>query len=245
MMLLTFSPGLLLMILLLLVLMVVSVRAGKLTTAASLVGGVTGFLVWAGGGYAGIIMLATFFVLGTLATSWKKKQKAALHPQGLHPQKRNAGQVLANGGVAGLMGLLILVDKERALWYHTMLAASLASATADTLSSELGMVYGRNTFNILSFKKEPAGLDGVISLEGTLIGALGALVIASIAAAMSDQAGDITWYILIAGIGGNLTDSILGAALERKGFVNNNWVNFLNTAIAALLALLLLVIDPI
>ena len=37
----------------------------------------------------------------------------------------------------------------------------------------------------------------------------------------------------------------MGAALERKGLIGNNVVNFLNTAVAALLGWLLLVIDPI
>jgi uncharacterized membrane protein len=43
----------------------------------------------------------------------------------------------------------------------------------------------------------------------------------------------------VAGIFGNLCDSILGASLERKQFIGNNTVNFLNTLFAAIFALLM------
>jgi uncharacterized membrane protein len=45
-------------------------------------------------------------------------------------------------------------------------------------------------------------------------------------------------WIIIAGTAGNLSDSVLGALLERKNIIGNNAVNFLNTFIAALVALL-------
>ena len=217
---------------------VVSVRAKKLTVAAGFTAALVGLLVFAGAGYTGILLLGSFFLLGTLATAHRKELKAKLHPEGHHPEARNAGQVLANGGTAALMALLALIDPSRAETYAIMLAASLAAATSDTLSSELGMVYGRNSYNILTFKKEPRGLDGVVSLEGTLLGAAGALLIALIYSAMAGF-GSATFFIAIAGLAGNLADSVLGAALERKHFIGNNAVNFLNTLFGALVALLL------
>jgi uncharacterized membrane protein len=42
--------------------------------------------------------------------------------------------------------------------------------------------------------------------------------------------------IILAGTMGNLSDSILGALLERKQLLTNNGVNSLNTFIAALFA---------
>jgi uncharacterized membrane protein len=43
----------------------------------------------------------------------------------------------------------------------------------------------------------------------------------------------------MAGFLGNLADSFLGAALQRRGILNNDWVNFLNTLIAAVSMILL------
>jgi uncharacterized membrane protein len=49
-------------------------------------------------------------------------------------------------GVAALLGLLIWLFPKSPI-ISIMIAASLASATADTLSSELGNAYGTNFFS--------------------------------------------------------------------------------------------------
>lgn len=193
-----------------------------------------GFLVALGAGPGGLLLLAIFFVLGVKATSHKKHLKMV--PGAAHPERRNAGQVFANGGVAAITALLAELDPAREDLYFVMLAASLASATADTLSSELGMVYGRRFFNIITLRKEPKGLDGVVSLEGTLLGAAGALVIA-VAFAFFTYRGMNVLFVFIAGITGNLADSVLGATLERRHYIGNDAVNFLNTLLAALVAM--------
>jgi uncharacterized protein (TIGR00297 family) len=201
----------------------------KLTPAAALTGGIIGALVYAGSSYTGLLLLALFFILGTAATSWKKKEKSRIKGNAAHQPTRNAGQVIANGGVAAILGALAaLIPAYRSL-FSLLLAASLSSATADTLSSELGMIYGRRHFNILTGKQDTRGLDGVISLEGLLIGLAGSAVIAI-------AYGRSFFIILLAGLIGNLADSFLGATLERKGVLSNDAVNFLNTAIAALAA---------
>jgi uncharacterized protein (TIGR00297 family) len=210
------------------------VKAGKLTLLAAEMATLVGFLIALGAGPGGLLLLAIFFVLGVKATSHKKHLKMV--PGAAHPERRNAGQVFANGGVAAIAALLAELDPAREDLYFVMLAASLASATADTLSSELGMLYGRRFFNIITLKKEPKGLDGVISLEGTLLGAAGALVIA-VAFAFFTYRGMNVLFVFIAGIIGNLADSVLGATLERRRYIGNDAVNFLNTLLAALVAM--------
>jgi uncharacterized protein (TIGR00297 family) len=218
--------------------MVASVKSGKLTVAASITGGVTGLVLFMATGFAGLIMMATFFMLGTLTTSWKLSVKQSLGLAETDKGRRVAGQVIANAGVAGLLALLIIMFPMYANVFIVMIAASFASATADTLSSELGNVYGRKFYNVITFKKDTRGENGVVSLEGTTIGIIGSAIIAIIYAFTYSFNVNVVW-IIVAGTIGNLSDSILGATLERKYILNNNAVNFSNTAIAAIAAFML------
>jgi len=222
-------------VLLLIAIVVASIVSKKLTIGGAFTGAVMAILIYLGFGYTGVSMLATFFILGTAATIWKKKEKAAVKVQHDQSTRRDAGQVFANGGVAGLMGALSYFFPNESYLFNLMMAASLSSAMADTLSSELGMVYGRRFYNIISWKKDAKGLDGVISLEGTLIGVIGSAIIALIYV-MGVGWDSSFWIIILAGTIGNLSDSVLGALLERKHLLTNNGVNFLNTFIAAVFA---------
>ncbi len=212
-----------------------SVWKRKLTSLAAAGAVVVGLGVYVGCGYTGLAMLAVFFALATLATAHRRTLKAQLTAKPKHQERRKLGQVMANGGVPAALGVLSCLFPAHSPMFNLMLAGAVASATADTLSSELGMVYGRNTFNILTGKREPAGLDGVISIEGTLLGLAGAVVIALIY--MTTVGSNIQVIVVIlAGVIGNLADSVIGAAWERKRYLGNDAVNILNTLIAALAA---------
>ena len=215
-----------------------SVLSRKLTISASLAGGVIACLIFIGAGYIGVVMLATFFILGSAATVWKLglKQRSGFAEK--NKGRRTTAQVLANGGVAAITGFVIWRYPAQKNLFLVMMAASLASAIADTLSSELGTVYGRKFYNIITLKKDTRGLDGVISIEGIIIGIIGSALIAVIYALGFGWNKNFLW-IIIAGTVGNISDSVLGATLERRNLLHNDTVNFLNTLIAAITALLL------
>ena len=212
-----------------------SVRAGKLTAAAAATGGALGALIYLGSGFAGLAQLALFFGLGTAAAGWRVADKRRLGLAEENKGRRTAGQVLANAGVAGGLGLLAWQLPAFAPLAGLMLAGSFAAATADTLASELGNVYGRRYYNILTMKPDTRGLNGVISLEGTALGLAGTAVLAA-AYCLGFGWGPAFGWLLVAGTAGNLMDSVLGATLERRGVLGNNAVNFLNTLTGALVA---------
>ncbi|GAA4027677.1 DUF92 domain-containing protein [Hymenobacter glaciei] len=215
--------------------MVCSVRAGKLSTAAAATGGALGLLIYLGSGFTGLVLLGLFFAMGTAASSWRMADKRR---QGLAEEnrgRRTTGQVLANAGIAGLLGLLTWQLPNHAPLARLMLAGSFAAATADTLASELGNVYGSRYYNILTLRPDTRGLNGVVSLEGTLLGLAGTAVLAA-AYCTGFGWGPAFGWLLIAGTAGNLVDSILGATLERSGVLRNNAVNFINTLTGALVA---------
>jgi len=214
-----------------------SVIAKKLTVAAALTGGVVAYLVFTGAGFTGIAMMTSFFILGSAATSWQQNKKQAFATAEEHKGGRTTGQVLANAGMPAVISILVLFYPRYSHLFTLMMAAGFASATADTLSSELGTVYGNRFFNVISLKPDQRGLDGVISAEGTLIGIAGSCIIALIYGIGFGWGLNLIW-IVIAGTAGNLSDSVFGALLERKGIIGNNAVNFLNTFIAALVMLL-------
>ena len=212
-----------------------SIGKEKLTLAGGLTGGLIACGIYLGAGFTGIAMLGTFFILGTLATSLGMKTKHMLGVAEHDKGRRTAGQVIANGGIAGILGLLAWIYPHQSNILAVMMAASLSSATADTLSSELGTVYGKRFYNILTLCKDKRGANGVISAEGTLAGIAGSFIIAAVYS-IGFTFSSFIWIVL-AGTLGNFADSLLGATLERKGYIGNNTVNLLNTLTAAILAL--------
>ncbi|MGI4022188.1 MAG: DUF92 domain-containing protein [Janthinobacterium lividum] len=218
-----------------------SVKAKKLTLPAALTAALLGVCLYIGAGYYGISMAAVLFFLSALATANKMAVKEALNVAEKNKGQRTTVQVLANVGTAGLMGLLCFFYPAKVDLFRLMMAASLASAAADTISSEMGTVSGKRFYNIITFRKDQQGLDGVISLEGTLFGLAASIIIAVVYVFSFGWKTDF-WRIILAGTIGNLADSVLGATLERKHYLGNNAINFLNTLIAAVTAMLLYLI---
>jgi len=208
------------------------VRKKKLTSGATIVAAAMGCIIFLGTGFTGIVMIGLFFLLGTLATSFKLNVKEKLDAAEINKGRRTAGQVMANGGVAAIAGILASYFTTQVELFALMMAGALAAATADTLSSELGTLYGKQFYNILNFKKDTRGENGVVSLEGTLIGMAGSAIIATVFSIGYGWDDRFCW-IIIAGTTGNFADSFLGATLERKQILKNDAVNFINTLAGA------------
>jgi uncharacterized protein (TIGR00297 family) len=93
---------------------------------------------------------------------------------------------------------------------------------------------------VTNFKPVPAGLDGGVSLVGTLAG-IGASVLAvGVGYSLGLCRPGTAIVAFVAAGAGNLADSYLGATIERCGLVGNAIVNFAGTSFAGGLALGLL-----
>ena len=209
--------------------------SNKITLSGALAGGIIAWLIFMGGSWACLSLLFVFFFAGSFVSSWKYQQKEYLKLAQENQGKRSAIHALANGGFAGLCGLFSMYFYAKADMFNLMLASSLAVACSDTFSSELGNIYGKKYFNMLTLKIEMRGLDGVISKEGTLWGLAGSFLIAATYTLFIHSMLDF-YIIFFSGIVGNLFDSLLGATLQRQGLMNNHSVNFFSTSFGGLLA---------
>lgn len=214
---------------------IATIRFRLLTFPAGVGGVVIACLLFYAFGFLGIVLMLSFFILGNAATLYRSSQKKR-HVTREGPRK--ASQVFANAGIAAIIALYVLISNDNASILKLMMAASFAAATSDTLSSELGMLYGKNFFNILSFQNERAGLDGVVSLEGFAFGIIGSGLIAALFCFFEGWNANF-FMITIAGFAGNVADSLLGALFERRGKIGNNMVNFLNTVTGAVVVFVL------
>ncbi len=183
-------------------------------------------------GLPGLALMVAFFVIGSAATKMGYRIKAA---RGIAQEKGGARgwrNAWANGGVPALLALLagVVPDGLRELFVLAY-AASVATAAADTCSSETGKAYGRRTFLITTFRPVPPGTEGAVSLEGTLGGLLGGLLVASVGALASLYSWPAALLVGVAGLLGSLAESVIGTVAERRGWLDNDQLNALNTAI--------------
>ncbi len=174
----------------------------------------------------------TLFVCAFLATRFRRAAKERLGTA--EPRSgRQTSQIVANLGVAAVIGILLLSHPLQGV---VGMVAALAEATADTISSELGQVLGGTPRMITNWRPVPAGTDGGVSAAGTAVGIFSALLVVLVAMPtlrLDMHSALIAWS---GGIFGLFVDSLLGATLERKGWLNNDAVNFLSTLAAALAA---------
>jgi uncharacterized protein (TIGR00297 family) len=210
--------------------------AGRLIRGVSgsgaIAGGVICFLLLACAGPGAFLALFSLFVVTWIATRLGRQRKQNLGTAERR-EGRTAEQVLANLSVAAVCAV-VYATRGDALWILAMVAA-LTEAAADTVSSECGQAFSQTARLITTLEPVAAGTDGGISVVGTTFGLLGALVVATIS--MVCGLIPARWLALCAAAGviGMLADSVLGAWLERRGWLKNDHVNLAGTVVAAVL----------
>src|ERR1700682_3383304 len=201
--------------------------------SGALAGAFACFLLFAGAGPVAFATLAALFLMTWVATRQGYRRKLAL---GLAERRegRNAWQVLANLAVAAV-GSVVFAATGNRFWLIAALAA-LAEAATDTVASEIGQSRGPYARLITTWERVPTGTDGGITISGSIAGLAAGLVIAAVATVGGMLPRAQIWIPVAAGFAGMLIDSILGATLQRRRWINNEAVNFFATLAAAALA---------
>ncbi|MDV0444876.1 hypothetical protein MmiAt1_04220 [Methanimicrococcus sp. At1] len=190
------------------------------------------------------VLLVAFFILGGGFTKYKFKQKKAA---GLAESKtgiRSYENVFSNSfwalAIAVLYGILAAHPEYNWLAMPLVFAyvGTVATATGDTMASEIGVTSKGSTYMITNFRKAKVGEDGGVSLLGEMASLAGSAIIGFMAFAfgMIDTL-PLALVVAIAGgfIGTNI-DSVLGAICQKRGWLTNSGVNFFSTLSGALIS---------
>ena len=165
----------------------------------------------------------------TKADDAKEQQQPAAAADGSSKRKKKKGrdsrQVLATGLIPALFCLLryvplsllpafpLLAPLRLAVLHHRLLFSSfMAVNLADTLASELGMLSPHPPLLISNWRANVAtGVDGGVSLLGTLASIAGGAIIGLCSGSLHSTAA-----MALVGMNGSVIDSLLGIALQSR-----------------------------
>lgn len=217
----------------------------KLLTPAGLIhAGILGVLLWGTLGWPGYVVMMVYFLVGSGVTRVGMAEKEAA---GI-AEKRSGARGPENVWGSALTGTIcaiaayLLTPTQPQLVPFLLLGyvASISTKLSDTCASEVGKAYGKRTFLITTLQAVERGTEGAVSLEGTIAGLVGSLVIAIAgwAVGLIDLTG-IAICLVAAFVATNL-ESVIGATLQNKfDWLTNELVNVLNTLIGAGVAIAL------
>jgi uncharacterized protein (TIGR00297 family) len=192
-------------------------RLGSLSASGAVAAAITGGLIFGLGGLPWAVLLLTFFISSSLLSRTFKRRKAVFDEKFSKGSRRDAGQVLANGG----LGVLLVIAAS--IWPHPIwfiaYMGTMACVNADTWATEIGVLSSAPPRLITTGKRVEGGTSGGISGLGTFAAWLGAGVI-GIAAWVSYgsliSVDAFAWLIVagLAGLAGSMFDSLLGATVQ-------------------------------
>ena len=214
-------------------LVLVSGRAKMLDKPGIIAAAALGFVVGGMGHWTWLLILLGFLLASHKATNWRFDEKMQRGMSESEDGHRSYGNVIANGGLPGLVAIFAFITED---WYNGiwMFSAAVAVAASDTFASEIGCL-DDNVRMITTLKPCEAGLNGGFSPSGQKAAFFGSSMIAILAFAawMVANNGDDSMQIglmktaIVAIIGwlGCQMDSLLGAVFENRGYLTKGGVN--------------------
>jgi uncharacterized protein (TIGR00297 family) len=192
-----------------------ALAAAALTMSGAVAAIVIGALcVLAGWGWAALLIL--YFVVAVAFSKLGAEAKAE-RTGGVVAKagRRDAVQVLANGGVFALAAFLSThLGMPSSEAFAVAAVGALAASAADTLATEVGTFVGGEPRSLTTWRVVPTGTSGGVSIAGSLAMLGGAILVALAASAMG-----LTAHATVAamgGVAGAIADSLLGALVQER-----------------------------
>jgi uncharacterized protein (TIGR00297 family) len=213
-------------------------RAGTVSASGAIAGALIGTIIAVSTGWRGWTLLFLTFLAAALSSRFGVRRKTLLGIAEARGGRRGAANAIANTGLAAAAAVMSVLTyaHEPAL---IAFAAALAAGGSDTMASELGKAWGRKTYLVPKFRAVRAGTSGAMSVEGTIAGLVGALTLSTAAVWLQIIPAGAWGAVVIGATLGSLVESLLGATLEGPGILNNDLLNFFNTAVGALTAVVI------
>jgi uncharacterized protein (TIGR00297 family) len=194
-------------------------RAHSLSKDGAFAAVIIGTLIFGLGGWQWAALLLAFFISSSVLTHAFKNRKQEMNEKYSKGGRRDAAQVLSNGGIAALFVVLNAFFPQNT-WVWLGFASALAAVNADTWATELGVLNPNPPRLITDLRKTvEKGTSGAISTYGTGAALLGAALIGLLAAVLFPGGrGSLFFLVALSGLLGSLIDSLLGATLQAIYF---------------------------
>ncbi len=185
---------------------------------------IIGTLIFGFGGWTWGLLLIAFFVSSSALSRFREVEKEDLAEKFAKGNQRDLGQALANGGWGAVLAVAYAITPHSALW--AAFVGTMASVTADTWATELGVLNRSRPRLITTGEPVPVGTSGGVSALGMAATVAGGFFIGlamfllrelALVATGNPLAWSDFWIIVVGGVGGlagSLFDSLLGATLQ-------------------------------
>jgi uncharacterized protein (TIGR00297 family) len=232
-------------LLLCLVLAILSYWFGLLTASGSISAFALGMIIGGIGSINWLLILVFFTIAGFLVTRYKLQEKIDKGLQEGKRGERTYKNVLANGFIPALIATVAwIMGVSQETIPAIVFLSSISVAASDTVASEIGILSDKTKL-ITNLKEVPPGTNGGVSTYGTiwaLLGAIGASVFGWILLFPENLIDPLILVPIIVGFLGCNVDSLIGATLERRGYIGKLGTNMISMASGAILALIILIV---
>jgi uncharacterized protein (TIGR00297 family) len=203
-------------------------RSGAI--ASFIVGSLTGMF----GSIGAFTLLMVFTIAGFAATMKDLRSKMSKGLQEGKSGERGWKNILGVSVPALIIVFLDCAFHLDPVTFSIMYISTLAVAGSDTIASEIG-VRDPKVYMITNFKRVEPGINGGVSVLGTVTSTVAALIISILGWAILQGTLELLLLIPFAmGVLGNLLDSLFGALFENRGYISKYANNAITGFIPAL-----------